>query len=141
MELAEAGRQRELERQVGLCVKIAGLGFGPEVMQLALKRNGVAPEAARLIALSVASSHAALRAIEAGTASTMPDREAMERDRERARAARAADYFLRKLAAFFWFGLIAIGGGLALGWMIGFENGAADGYDWAQRSIERLVWR
>jgi hypothetical protein len=142
MELAEAARLQELERQIELCVKIAGLGFGPDVMRLALQRKGVAPGAARLIALSVASSHAALRAIEAGAARVGPAAgEAKERDREQIRRSRAAGYFLGRMLAFFWFGLIAIGGGLALGWMVGFEYGAADGYDWMQRSIEQLFRR
>ena len=45
------------------------------------------------------------------------------------------------MLAFLCFGLIAIAGGIALGWTVGFEHGVADGYDSALRSIERLFWR
>lgn len=142
MAAVEALRQHELERQIELCVRIAGLGFGPDVMRLALVRKGVPPVVAKLIALSVTSSHAALRTIEAGAShSESAGRDAAERDREQYRRSRAAGYFLWRMLAFFWFGLIAIGGGIALGWMVGFEHGVADGYDWVQRSIERLFWR
>lgn len=85
MLTAESTRRQDLERQVELCVKIAGLGFGPEMMRLALERQGVPPAAARRL--------------------------------------------IGDVAAFFWFGLIAIGGGLALGWIVGFEYGTASGLD------------
>jgi hypothetical protein len=45
------------------------------------------------------------------------------------------------MAAFFWFGLVAIGGGLALEWMVGFERGAVDGFDSVARALEVLLWR
>lgn len=141
MEVVESARQRELERQIQLCVRIAGLGFGPEVMRLALVRKGVSAEAAALIALSVANSHAALRKIEAAAVPGESDRAMMVRDRERYRTSRAAEYFLRRIAALFWFGLVAIGGGMAFGWIVGFEHGAAEGYDWVRHSLERLLWR
>ena len=142
MEWAEATRQQEIEGQIGLCVRIARLGFGPDVMRLALERKGVPPDAAKLIALSVTSSHAALRTIEAGAScGESAGREPTERDREQYRRSRAAGYFLGRMLVFFWFGLVADGGCLAVGWMVGFEYGAADGYDWMQRSIERLFWR
>lgn len=131
MEATEAVRQHKLVRQIELCVRIAGLGFGPDVMRLALVQKGIPPAAARLIALTVTSSHAALRTIEAGALrGESASREVTERDREQYRRSRAASNFLGRMLAFFWFGLITIGGGLALGWMVGFENGAADGYDW-----------
>jgi hypothetical protein len=135
------GQQQALERHVQTCVRIARLGFGADVMRLALIRNGVSPAAARLIALSVTSSHAALREIEAGSASDATAVPVQREDRERARASRAAEYFLGRVVAFFWFGLIAVAGGLALGWAVGFEQGAADGFDWVRRSLERLSWR
>jgi len=141
MRIAEAARQDELERQVELCVRIAGLGFGPEVMRLALERKGIPPPAARLIALSVASSRAALRKIEAEPLRGDSSRAMAKRDIERYRASRAASYFLGRMAAFFWFGLVAIGGGLALGWMAGFERGAVDGFDSVVRALETLFWR
>lgn len=138
MRIADAARRIEIERQVALCVKIAGLGFGPEVMRLALERNGVPPAAARLIALSVASSRAALTSIEAGA---LPVPALTAQDRERRRAARAASRFLGRLLAFFWIGLVAVGGGLALGWIVGFERGAADGLDSVARALQTLFWR
>jgi len=141
MDAVETARQRDLERQIELCVRIAGLGFGPDVMRLALERKGIPPTAAKLIALSVTSSHAALRAIEAGASHGESAGRERARDLEQYRRSRAASHFLGRMLAFFWFGLIAIGGGLALGWMVGFEYGAAEGYEWVQRSIERLFWR
>ena len=141
MEEVEAARQHDLESKIDLCVKIVRLGFGPDVMRLALERKGVTPGAARLIALSVTSSHAALRVIEAGASHRETSGRETARDREQYRRSRAASYFLGRMAAFFWFGLVAIGGGVALGWMVGFEYGAADGHDWVQRSMERLLWR
>ena len=142
MEKVETTRQHVLERQVELCVRIAGLGFGPDVMRLALERKGISAAAARLIALSVAGSHAALRTIEAGAVrGETAGRAAAERDQQQYRRSRAASYFLRRMLAFLCFGLIAIAGGIALGWTVGFEHGVADGYDSVQRSIERLFWR
>jgi len=141
MQIAEAARHNELERQIELCVRIAGLGFGPEVMRLALERKGIPPLAAKLIALSVASSRAALKKIEAVPLRGDASRAMTKWDLERYRASRAASHFLGRMAAFFWFGLVAIGGGLALGWMIGFERGAVDGYDAVVRLIETLSWR
>lgn len=141
MQIAETARHGELERQVELCAKIAALGFGPEVTSLALERKGVSPRVARLIALSVASSRAALKKIEADPLRGDSSRAMTKREIERYRAARAARYFLGRVAAFFWFGVIAIGGGLALGWMAGFEHGAVEGYDSAVRALESLFWR
>jgi hypothetical protein len=141
MTVTHSGPQRDLERQVGLCVKIGGLGFGPDVMRLALVREGVAPDTAKLIALSVARCRASLVAIEAGMEGGAPDRETVRPDHERYRASRASEYFLRRMAAFAWFGLIAVGGGVALGWAAGFDRGMAEGYDWVERSLDRLRWR
>lgn len=141
MDAVVSTQQQALERRIELCVRIAGMGFGPDVMRLALTREGVPPEAARLIAFSVTRSHAALRAIEAGAAHGVSERAIAQRDRTQYHASRAAEYFLGRVAAFFWFGLVAIGGGMALGWMVGFEHGAADGYDWVRRSIEQLLPR
>src|SRR6476646_8393858 len=98
MQAAHAARHRELERQVELCVKIAGLGFGPEVTRLALERKGVPPSAARLIALSVASSRAALKEIEAEPLHGNSSRGIAKREIERYRASRAARYFLGRVA-------------------------------------------
>jgi hypothetical protein len=141
MQIAETARHNELERQVELCVRIAGLGFGPEVTRLALERKGVPPAAARLIALSVASSRAALRKIEGEPLRGDAGRVMTKRDIEHYRASRAARHFLGRVAAFFWFGVVAIGGGLALGWMAGFEHGAVEGYESVVRALATLFWR
>ena len=138
MQIAGTARQNELERQVELCVRIAGLGFGPDVTRLALERKGVAPATARVIALSVASSRAALRRIEAAPLRGDSSRVTTKEDIERYRASRTARQFLGRVAAFFWFGVVATGGGLALGWMAGFEHGAADGYEAVVRAIAAL---
>ena len=141
MQVAKTARHNELERQVELCVKISGLGFGPEVTRLALERKGVPAAAARLIALSIESSRAALKRIEAAPLRGDASRTMAKQEIERYRASRAARYFLRRVMAFFWFGVVAIGGGLALGWMAGFEHGAVDGYQSVMRAIETLLWR
>lgn len=135
MLTAESTRRRELERQVELCVKIAGLGFGPEVTRLAMERQGVPPRAAQLIALSVATSRAALKGIEAGSPRAVP---AGTMSRQDVRYLRAFERFIGNLAAFFCFGLVAIGGGLALGWAVGFEHGAASGLDAVARAVASL---
>lgn len=132
---AEQTRRQELEHQVELCVKIAGLGFGPEVTRLAMERRGVPHNAARLIALSVETSRAALKRIEAaaprmGSAATASPQDL--------RYLRAVDRMIGNLAAFFCFGVVAIGGGLALGWAIGFEYGTASGLDAVARALETL---
>lgn len=141
MQIAGTTRPNELERQVELCVRIAGLGFGPDVTRLALERKGVPPAAARLIALSVASSRAALSRIEAAPLRGDSSRVMTKREIENYRASRAARHFLGRVAAFFWFGVVAIGGGLALGWMAGFEHGAVDGYESVVRALAALIWR
>jgi hypothetical protein len=61
--------------------------------------------------------------------------------RQDARHLRAAERFIGNMAAFFWFGLVAIGGGLALGWIVGFEYGTASGLDSVARTLETLFQR
>ena len=134
MLTAESTRRQELERQVELCVKIAGLGFGPEVTRLAMERRGVPSDAAQLIALSVASSRAALTKIEeASHVATAATRAGQD-----LRYLRAVDRFIGSMVSFFFFGLVAIGGGLVLGWAVGFEYGTASGLDAVGRALETL---
>lgn len=137
MLMAESAKRQDLERQVELCVKIADLGFGPEVMRLALERRNVPPPAAQLIALSVAGSRAALTRIEAAP----PAAQGRAPLRQDLRQARAAGRLIGNVAAFFWFGLVAVGGGLALGWIVGFEYGTASGLDSVERALETLFQR
>ena len=136
MVTAESTRRQELEQQVELCVKIAALGFGPEVTRLAMERRGVPPQAAQLIALSVSTSRAALRRIE-----EIPPRTASARtmSRQDVQYLRAVERFIGNLAAFACFGLVAIGGGLVLGWAVGFEYGAASGLDNVVRALESVL--
>ena len=126
----------ELEQQVELCVKIAGLGFGPEVTRLAMERRGVPPHAAQLIALSVATSRAALKRIE--VESPRPVSTGMP-PRQDSQSLRAIERFIGKFVAFVCFGLFAIGGGLVLGWAVGFEYGTASGLDAVARALESLI--
>ncbi|HKU71683.1 MAG TPA: hypothetical protein VJQ51_12680, partial [Burkholderiales bacterium] len=132
MLTAESTRRQELERQVELCVKIAGLGFGPEVTRLAMERQGVPPHAAQLIALSVATSRAALKRIEDGSLRPAPARTMPRRD---VQYLGAIERLIGNLVAFFFFGLVAIGGGLILGWAVGFEYGTASGLDSVERAL------
>ena len=126
----------ELERQVELCVRIAGLGFGPEVTRLAMERRGVPPHAAQLIALSVATSRAVLKRIEDGSprpaSAGIPSRQDL-------RSLRAIERLIGKFAAFVCFGLVAIGGGLVFGWAVGFEYGTASGLDAVARALGSLI--
>ena len=138
MLTAESTRRRELERQVELCVKIAGLGFGPEVTRLAMERQGVPPHAAQLIALSVATSRAALKRIEEASPRSAPARAMPRRDLQ---YLRAIEGLIGNIAAFVCFGLVAIGGGLVVGWAVGFEYGTASGLDAAVRALETLLQR
>jgi hypothetical protein len=138
MLTAEPTRRQELERQVELCVKISGLGFGPEVTRLAMERRGVPPHAAHLIALSVATSRAALKRIEDGASRPVSARMTSRQD---VRTLRAIERLIGHLAAFVCFGLVAIGGGLVLGWAVGFEYGTASGLDAVVRTLESLLQR
>ena len=136
MLTAESTRRQELEHQVELCVKIAGLGFGPEVTRLAMERRGVPPHAAHLIALSVATSRAALKRIEHGAPRPVSARTPSRRD---AQSLRAIEHLIGNLAAFVCFGLLATGGGLVLGWAVGFEYGTASGLDAVVRALESVI--
>jgi hypothetical protein len=139
MSLVGAAQQDELKRHIELCVRLAALGCDAKVMRLALQRRGVAPAAADLIGLSIEGSQAALKAITAQARARRDDDEAKAQELAQLRAARAARHFLGRMAAFFWIGVIAVGGGAALGWSIGFSQGASDGFDWALRALERLA--
>jgi hypothetical protein len=136
MLTAESTRRQELEHQVELCVKIAGLGFGPEVTRLAMERRGVPPHAAHLIALSVATSRAALKRIEHGAPRPVSAGTPSRRD---AQSLRAIEHLIGNLAAFVCFGLLATGGGLVLGWAVGFEYGTASGLDAVVRALESVI--
>ena len=136
MVTAEPTRRQELERQVELCVKIAGLGFGPEVTRLAMERQGVPPRAAQLIALSVSTSRAALQRIEEGSSRPASAGTLSRKDLQ---YLRAIERLVGNLVAFVCFGLVAIGGGLVLGWAVGFEHGTASGLDAVVRALESAL--
>lgn len=131
----------EMRALIGLASQIARRGYGEPVIELALRRKGVAREVARLVAVSVVSCHAAISAAErhAGLATepvAVAVRSAADTD---LRAARAASLALSKILSFLVFVIAGIGGGAFLGWSMGFNRGIEDGFDWIVRTIERLV--
>ena len=125
---------------VALSAQIARRGYGEAVIEMALRRKGLPRETARLMAVSVVGSHAAITTAEAA-AKLAPSRAATAGNGNDidARAARAASLALSKLASFLLFIVASIGVGVLLGWSIGFSLGVEDGFDWMTRTIDRVV--
>jgi hypothetical protein len=130
----------EIRALIGLASQIARRGYGEPVIELALRRKGVSREIARLIAASVVNCHAAIVTAQE-QARIAQEQMATVRgsDNTDLRAARAASLALSKIGSFLVFGIAGIGGGVLLGWSMGFNRGLEDGFDWIVRAIERLV--
>jgi hypothetical protein len=117
--------------------RIARLGYGEPLIDLALRRKGVPPEVARLVAASVTSCNAMILA---SAEHTKPGRQPNTAVRSiDLRAARAAQLALSKITSFFVFFIAGVGGGAFLGWSLGFSQGVDDGFDWIVRAVERLL--
>ena len=101
---------------IGVASQIARHGYGEPIVDLALRRKGVNRNAARLIAASVVSCHTTLVRVQAQALAQSQREQAYKQAARLAeiRAARAASYALRKLAAFALFVLIGLGGGAYL---------------------------
>ena len=122
---------------IGLASQIARRGYGEAVIELALRRKGVPPEVARLVAASVVSCHTAILA--AQTQVKVDTTPPVAADNIDLRAARAASLALSKIASFLVFIIAGIGGGAFLGWSIGFSRGIDNGFDWVVRMMELLI--
>ena len=133
-------REAGMRDLVTLSAQIARRGYGEAVIEMALRRKGLPRETARLMAVSVVGSHAAIATAEAA-AKLAPSKASIAANGNDidARAARAASLALAKLVNFLLFIVGGIGVGALLGWSIGFSLGVEDGFDSFARTIEQLV--
>ena len=133
-------RDADVRELVVLSAQIARRGYGEAVIEMALRRKGLPREAARLMAVSVVGSQAAIAVAEAA-AKLAPAKAPIAGNGNDidARAARAARLALAKLANFLLFIVAGIGVGVLLGWSIGFSLGVEDGFDSIARTFDRLV--
>lgn len=127
----------ELRTLIQLSTQIARRGYDEPIVELALRRKGISPEIARLIAASVVSCHATILAAEGHA--RLDERSLAAGRNTDLLAARAASRTLSKIASFLLFIMAGLGGGLLLGWSIGFDRGMNDGFDWIVHYIERLI--
>lgn len=137
MENATAQPKTELRTLIGVASQIARRGYGEPIVNLALRRKGVARDAARLIAASVVSCHATLVQAQAQAKLELERAEAARA--ADLRAAKAASLALKKMASFVVFVVIGLGGGALLGWSAGFNLGIDNGFEWIVRTIERQL--
>lgn len=129
----------EMRTLIAMSSRIARKGYGEPVIELALRRKGIAGEAARLVAVSVVSCHAAIVAAEerAAGARQLPSDAPRRNDADRC-AAKAARLALAKIMSFLVFVVAGAGGGAILGWDFGFNRGVEDGFEWIVRVAQGL---
>ncbi|MBI4195874.1 MAG: hypothetical protein HY526_12440 [Betaproteobacteria bacterium] len=142
METTTPSRSVEMRALIGLSAEIARRGYGERVIEVALWRKGVSREVARVIAVSAVSCRSAILTAQASAnAGIVPPPDAGARCDIDLRTARAARLALSKTANFVILACLGFGGGLLLGWSVGFGQGIEDGFEWIVRAIERLVGR
>lgn len=142
----EPGEGHPPREQIAHACRIAGLGYGESVIELALRRRGVQTERAAIIALSVVSARGDARAAGTDAEAARSPRPVIDASAATAaaidlQAARAAQRALGALCAFVFYIALGLGGGLAAGWTFGFDRGVEDGLDSLQRALAQIVLR
>ncbi|MBI3370185.1 MAG: hypothetical protein HY017_00310 [Betaproteobacteria bacterium] len=137
---ASSNSGSDMRALIGLSSQIARKGYGEPVIELALRRKGVAGDVARLVAVSVVSCHAAILAAEGNARlSRQPPSGARRSDGTEQRTAKASRLALAKIMSFLVFVVAGAGGGAILGWDFGFERGVEDGFEWIVRVAQQLI--
>lgn len=134
---AGPAREREasdLAGSVELAVRIAQLGHGEAVIEMALLRQGRQGEDARLIAATVRACQSLSRPAHPVVARQHPSIRQLERQ-----GARVAELMLSKLLSFVMFFVVGIGGGAMLGWGAGFDSGVEEGARWVFAAVAQLA--